>query len=159
MNILFVCSSNICRSPYAELLFKKMVDENEVLKKNITVIKSAGLLTFHKGIFPKTSLALQAENISAEICQGHIPTHFVKDKKRFEEADVIIGMSNMHKLLTPRKYRNKFKTLSEVAVGKSIKIPDPFMMKQDDYNKVMEVIKMFLEIYAKNLEQSFSAEN
>ncbi len=156
MNILFVCSSNICRSPYAEILFKKIVEENEILKKNVTVIKSAGLVTFHKGIFPKTALALEAEKIPSDVYNAHVPTHFLMDKKRFEEADVIIGMSNMHKYFTPFKYRKKFKTLSEVAVGKAIKIPDPFMMNQNNYNRVMEVIKMFLEIYANNLEKEFS---
>ncbi|UKI15070.1 MAG: hypothetical protein L6V85_03700 [Clostridiales bacterium] len=36
MKILIVCSSNTCRSPYAEFIFKRLVSESDVLKTRIS---------------------------------------------------------------------------------------------------------------------------
>ena len=80
------------------------------------------------------------------LCKGKIP--------RLRDADVIIGMSKMHKWLTPAKYRKKFITLSEAAEGRYTPIPDPFLYKsQEDYDKVMSVIKVYLTLYATKLEE------
>ena len=47
-----------------------------------------------------------------------------------------------------------FITLSEAAEGKYTPIPDPFLYKsQEDYDKVMSVIKVYLTLYATRLEE------
>ena len=72
---------------------------------------------------------------------------------------VIIGMGRLHRLLTPRKYRDKFVTLSEAATGKYVPIPDPFLYtSQNDYDRVMSVIKKYLTLYAEKLERQFAGE-
>ena len=45
--ILFVCLGNICRSPMAEGVFKRLVKENGV--ENEFEIDSAGLISVHQG--------------------------------------------------------------------------------------------------------------
>ncbi|MEG1612946.1 MAG: hypothetical protein RR357_02140 [Clostridia bacterium] len=157
MKILFVCSSNICRSPYAEFIFKRIVDNNEILKKNITSVTSAAVFNNSKVIFDKTVTALVNEGFNRDDVILHKPCYKSQVLPRFEDADVIIGMSAIHKILTPRKYRKKFITLSEAAIGKSLKIPDPFLIKsQERYDDIMDIIKTFLDLYSKNLIDSFS---
>ncbi len=45
--VLFICLGNICRSPLAEALFMKLVNENQL--NNRFAADSCGLLDFHKG--------------------------------------------------------------------------------------------------------------
>ena len=62
-------------------------------------------------------------------------------------------MSHMHKLLTPRKYRKKYVTLSEAATGKYAPVPDPFLAtSQKEYDKTMAVLKSYVESYFKQLK-------
>jgi Protein-tyrosine-phosphatase len=158
MKILFVCSSNVCRSPYAEFVFKRLVENNDILKENIESVRSAAVLNKSHDIFDKTVNSLVSEGFSEKDVLMHKPAFKSTNRALFEEADVIIGMSAMHKYLTPKKYRAKFITLSEAAIGKVIKIPDPFLIKtQSAYDDVMEIIKLFLDLYANNLIDEFSA--
>lgn len=157
MKILFVCSSNVCRSPYAEFIFKRMVAENDILNKNIESIQSSAVFNKSKNIFSKAKYSLISEGFAEEEINDFKPTFKFTERQLFEEADVIIGMGKMHKYLTPRKYRKKFKTLSEVSIGKNVKIPDPFLLKtQEEYDDVMDIIKTFLGLYANNLIDEFS---
>lgn len=157
MNILIVCSSNICRSPYAEFMLKRMIEQNPVLKdKGISVCSSA-VFNQSKVIHPKAVKCLLAEGFDEETVKAHQPTFKRSADKRFAEADVIIGMSKGHGLLTPKKYRSKFTTLSEAAIGYYVPVPDPFLyVKQEKYDEVMNVIKELLELYVAKLEEEYT---
>lgn len=150
-NVLFVCSSNVCRSPYCEFMLRRMIDNDEELKGKVDVCSSA-VFNRSKSIFPKAVDVLKREGFDENEILAHKPS-FKTDKERFEKADVIIGMSHMHKLLTPRKYRKKYVTLSEAATGKYAPVPDPFLAtSQKEYDKTMTVLKLYVESYFKQLK-------
>lgn len=156
-NVLFVCSSNVCRSPYCEFMLRRMIDNDEELKGKVDVCSSA-VFNRSKSIFPKAVDVLKREGFDENEILAHKPS-FKTDKERFEKADVIIGMSHMHKLLTPRKYRKKYVTLSEAATGKYVPVPDPFLAtSQKEYDKTMTVLKQYVEAYFKKLKTKISAE-
>lgn len=155
MKILFVCSSNVCRSPYAEFVFRKLVAGDAMLSSIGIEVKSAAVLNYTKTIFPKAIPALLDEGFSKEEILAHKPCFKWCDMLRFDEADVIIGMSRFHKTLTPIKCKKKFITLSEAAGDEYTPIPDPFLAKsQEEYNKAMAVIKAYLIKYKNNLKES-----
>lgn len=150
-NVLFVCSSNVCRSPYCEFMLRRMIDNEEELRGKVDVCSSA-VFNRSKSIFPKAVDVLKREGFDESEILAHKPS-FKNDKERFEKADVIIGMSHMHKLLTPRKYRKKYVTLSEAATGKYAPVPDPFLAtSQKEYDKTMAVLKSYVESYFKQLK-------
>lgn len=150
-NVLFVCSSNVCRSPYCEFMLRRMIENDEDLKGRVNVCSSA-VFNRSKNIFPKAVDALKREGFEESVIHAHKPS-FKTDKERFEKADVIIGMSRMHGLLTPRKYRKKYVTLSEAATGKSSPVPDPFLAtSQQSYDKTMLVLKGFVTQYFSKLK-------
>lgn len=150
-NVLFVCSSNVCRSPYCEFMLRRMIDNDEELRGKVDVCSSA-VFNRSKSIFPKAVDVLKREGFDESEILAHKPS-FKNDKERFEKADVIIGMSHMHKLLTPRKYRKKYVTLSEAATGKYAPVPDPFLAtSQKEYDKTMAVLKSYVESYFKQLK-------
>ena len=151
LNVLFVCSSNVCRSPYCEFMLRRMIDNDEELRGKVDVCSSA-VFNRSKSIFPKAVDVLKREGFDESEILAHKPS-FKNDKERFEKADVIIGMSHMHKLLTPRKYRKKYVTLSEAATGKYAPVPDPFLAtSQKEYDKTMAVLKSYVESYFKQLK-------
>lgn len=157
MKILFVCSSNVCRSPFAEFVFGRLVEQSPVLSAAGIEVGSSAVFNRSKYIYPKAVVSLEREGFSKETVLAHQPAYKSTDKKRFEEADVIIGMSKIHRFLTPHKYRNKFVTLSEAATGKYTPIPDPFLYpSQNEYDKVMSVIKKYVTMYAEKLEKELA---
>ena len=154
MKVLFICSSNICRSPYCEYVFRRMVAEDPVLSANVEWVKSAAVINRMKTIHPKAKLALLREGFSASEIDAHRPRYKRDDPVTFAEADVIIGMTRGHRFFTPRRFRNKVVMLSEAATGRYTPIPDPFLKKDiEGYYAVMDEIKRYLERYAERLRQ------
>lgn len=153
-NVLFVCSSNVCRSPYCEFMLRRMIENDSVLKGKVQV-KSSAVFNKSKRIFPKAVDVLKREGFDEKQILAHKPS-FKTDKARFENADVIIGMSKMHKLFTPKKYRDKYITLSEAATGKYAPVPDPFLaMSQESYDKTMDTLKRYITEYFAKLKAKF----
>lgn len=160
MKILFICSSNICRSPFCEYQLKRMVSKDIDLKDKIEWIKSAAV--FHqtkrtKNMFPKGYDYLLRDGFTKEELDAHSPYYkkFVIDW--FEDADVIIGMTKMHKFLTPKKYRKKYISLAMASYNRDFNISDPFLAKtQESYDEQMEQLKIILNEYYKNLKKSLS---
>ena len=156
MKILIVCSSNVCRSPYAEFMLKKIVSSDPVLKNNIEWIKSSAVFNKSKTISPNTKKCLLREGFSENEIDGFKPSYKKTSVSIFEEADVIIGMTKSHKFFTPKKFREKFMTLSEIAYGSYRPIPDPFLVTDfDDYLKCMNVIKDALIAFSDRIKEQF----
>ena len=157
MKILIVCSSNVCRSPYAEFHLKRLVENNPVLKQNIEWVDSSAVFNRSKEIFPKTKQCLLDDGFTLEEIDKFKPS-FIKDNiKPFEEADLIIGMTKSHKFWLPKKFKKKFVTLSEAAYNIYTAMPDPFMTKDmKKYKSYMEAIKVATERFADNLEKAFT---
>lgn len=157
MKILIVCSSNVCRSPYAEFWLKKMVSESKLLQSNIEWIDSSAVFNRSKDIFPKTKACLLKDGFTEEEIARFKPDYIKDNINPYIDADIIIGMTKSHKFFLPKQFKGKFKSLSEVAYGKYTAIPDPFLTcSMDKYAKDMEVIKNAIIQYTKNLEVQFS---
>jgi protein-tyrosine-phosphatase len=88
-HILFVCTGNICRSPFAEGLLKKLVQKKGL--DNI-VADSAGLLAL-----PGNSASGLAQKVAAEYdvdLSGHIAKSVKEDI--VDRSDLILVMENSH---------------------------------------------------------------
>ncbi|MDE7079386.1 MAG: hypothetical protein K2O95_04640 [Clostridia bacterium] len=157
MKILFICMSNICRSPYCEYVFRHIVENDEILKENIEWVKSSAVFNKSRVINSKAILALRREGFEEDYILAHRPTYkWGKGRKYFEEADIIIGMTRSNAYFLPRKYRGKFVLLSQLASGEYRPIPDPVLIKdQNKYYAAMDEIKNYLVEYAKILKDKF----
>lgn len=97
VNILFVCHGNICRSPMAEYIMKKIVSDDPFLNRLDIMISSAATSREETGndIYPYAKAKLREKGIP-----------FSKHRARtltphdYEHYDLIIGMDeeNMHNL-------------------------------------------------------------
>ena len=152
MKILFVCSSNVCRSPYCEFHFKRYMEEYPALKDTITECNSGAVFNRSKKLHEKARKALLAEGFSEELINSHKPRYIKDNLTLFKESDVIIGMTRWHKWCLPKELCSKYVNLSEVAGEKYKAIPDPFLaINQEEYNKVMAVVGDYVKKYALRL--------
>ncbi|HUV51149.1 MAG TPA: low molecular weight protein arginine phosphatase [Anaerolineae bacterium] len=88
-HILFVCTGNICRSPFAEGLLKKLAQKNGL---DDIVADSAGLLALSGN--SATSLA---QKVAAEY-DVDLSRHMAKSAKQdiINRSDLILAMENSH---------------------------------------------------------------
>ncbi|MBQ1452034.1 MAG: hypothetical protein IIZ22_05165 [Clostridia bacterium] len=156
MKILFVCSQNMCRSPYCEFMFRKMVQNTPSLCDKVEVTRSSAVMTPGTSIDPLTVEALVREGFDRSAAEAHVPGFMYRkaDRKLFDEADVIVGMTKSHKyLILNPKWRRKFITLSEAATGRYAAVPDPWLQRDTEkYIAEMNRIKVYLELYLERLE-------
>lgn len=152
MKVLFVCSSNVCRSPYCEFHFKRLMEEYPKLKEMVTECNSGAVFNRSKKLHAKAKYALLSEGFLESEIDKHVP-RFIKDNLTlFKDSDIIIGMTRWHKWCLPKELRSKYVNLSEASGGEYRAIPDPFLApNQEEYNKVMAVVGEYVKNYALSL--------
>ncbi|UCD89457.1 MAG: low molecular weight protein arginine phosphatase [Desulfobacterales bacterium] len=130
-NILFVCTGNICRSPFAEALFTKLVLENGY--QNLFA-ESAGLMAL-----PGNSATALAQQVAAE--QGvDLIHHQAKPvtEERVDGADLILVMEKSHEMTLLSffpKATHKVRLIRHYARfgSKTRGIADPYGLNYDAY--------------------------
>ena len=84
MKILFVCSSNVCRSPFAEFVFGRLVEQSPVLSAAGIEVGSSAVFNRSKYIYPKAVVSLEREGFSkeavlaAQLSRECFGTNFIK---------------------------------------------------------------------------------
>ncbi|MBQ8177917.1 MAG: hypothetical protein IJ033_01865 [Clostridia bacterium] len=152
MKILFVCSSNVCRSPYCEYHFKRLMESDDRLSAKVSECRSGAVFNRSAKIHGKAKKALLADGFDESYIDAHKPTFIKDDLSLFQSSDLIIGMTRWHKWCLPKDLRSKYVNLSEAAGGNYKAIPDPFLApNQESYNGVMRVIKGYVERMAQKL--------
>ena len=152
MKVLFICSSNVCRSPFSEFVFKRMVSNDKQLSQKVQSVRSAAVLNKSRKLHPKAFVSLVSRGFDKKDLLAFHPSYVLTDRRLFEEADIIVGMAKVHKFLLPCKYKSKFRLLSSVAGQGEKSIPDPFLKKsQADYEQVMDVLEAYLKSFAQRI--------
>ena len=85
-SVLFICLGNICRSPAAQAVMQRMVDERGLTDRFF--IDSAGIVGWHIGDLPDKRMRVHARP------RGYELTHRARKVRSadFEEFDLIVGM-------------------------------------------------------------------
>jgi protein-tyrosine phosphatase len=140
-SVLFVCTANICRSPMAEGVFRKMLAENG-LEREIHV-DSVATHDYHEGKPPFVAACAAATQRGYEI--AHLVARRIKPSD-FDDFDSIVAMdaSNLASLraIAPTRAKQKIELLTEYSdkyYGKEI--PDPYGGKPKDYEVALDMIE------------------
>ena len=98
MKILFVCHGNICRSPMAEFVFKKMVGEAGLSDSFIIESRATSAEELGNPVYPPARAELLRHGLS---CDGKYAVQLTR--RDYDKYDLLIGMDganirNMHRL-------------------------------------------------------------
>jgi len=139
--LLFVCLGNICRSPMAEGVFRRVAKEEGVL--DLFDIDSAGLGDWHVGQAPDTRAQKAAQNRGIDISGQSARQINPGDYARF---DLLLAMdgSNYQELIesAPDDARHKIRRFLDFAphVGTQ-DVPDPFYGGSEGFDHALDLIE------------------
>ena len=140
--VLIICLGNICRSPAAQAVLQRMVDERGLTER--FYIDSAGLGYWHVGELPDKRMRKHAR------LRGYELTHRARvvQGSDFEDFDLIVGMdaSNVDDL------RCKAATIEQqdkvVMMGDYIRefpnydhVPDPYYEGSEGFELVLDLLE------------------
>ena len=144
MNLLFVCTGNTCRSPMAAAIMNKLAIEN-----NIDVnIESAGMFaTDGEKATPEAIEAIRKYEIDLE---SHLSQQITPEL--IEKSDLIVTMTEAHKMVLQDMAKEKTCTLCELA-DISGDIEDPYGGDVEDYTEVADKLYIALTQLCNKLEE------
>jgi protein-tyrosine phosphatase len=139
--VVFVCTANMCRSPMAEGLFRKIVEERK--RGGEIIVGSAGTSDMHSSHATEKAVEVMRER-GIDIASHR--SRFVS-RGILEEATIVACMTGDHKQFIERffpEYRAKVHLLSELADGRVMDVPDPVGGGLDTYRGVADLMQGML---------------
>lgn len=138
VKVLFVCMGNICRSPTAEAVFKKMVKEAGLMDR--VLVDSAGTHGYHVGEAPDVRAQLAGRKRGYDLSDLRARQITVND---FRECDFILAMDweNLMAMqqICPPMYKHKLELLMRYASeNDTAVVPDPYYGGNEGFNTVLD---------------------
>ena len=141
--ILFVCLGNICRSPAADGIMRKMVADAGLAGQ--IEVDSAGTYGGHRGDLPDARMR------SAAARRGYALTHRARllREEDFEEFDLIIVMDDMnyeaaHRLSPSRKHSERIVRMRDYFPPRFADrsyVPDPYYEGAEGFELVLDLLE------------------
>ena len=140
-SILFVCTANICRSPTAEGVLRKMLEVKGAAGR--FHVDSAGTHDYHVGR-PPFPLSVSRAKLRGYDLTGIVARRIRGDD--FDNFDLILGMSREHlrtlRQIAPTRCKQKielFLDYGDLYHGQDI--PDPFNGKVEGFDTVLDMVE------------------
>lgn len=139
--VLFVCLGNICRSPMAEGVMRRLVEERGL--EDDFVIDSAGTSGYHRGDLPDSRMRAHASR------RGYHLTHRSRrvQTEDFYDFDLIIGMddnniADLQKRAPSTETGKKIRRMTEYNTSFAADhIPDPYYGGDAGFEHVIDLLE------------------
>ena len=153
VKVLFVCMGNICRSPTAQGVFERLVEQTG-LRQEIE-IDSAGTHAYHIGHSPDPRSQAAAMRRGIDLSAQRARRVEVVD---FERFDYVLAMDeeNFQQLQTicPPQYTHKLRLFLEFAPElPNREVPDPYYGGPGGFNEVLDLVETASEGLMRHLRQ------
>lgn len=142
VKVLFVCLGNICRSPAAEGVMRRIVEEGG--EGSRWVIDSAGTGRYHIGQLPDNRMRVHARRRGLEL------THRCRQvcEQDFDDFDIIIGMDsdnvrNLRRVAPTPEAEDKIVPMA-AFVDMAMRydhIPDPYYEGAEGFELVLDLLE------------------
>jgi protein-tyrosine phosphatase len=141
MKILLVCMGNICRSPMAEAVVRRMLDSNG--RAASTTVDSAGTHDFNVGLPPDPRAQLAALRRGYDMAGMRARRVRPED---FEHFDMILAMDRRNlaalRAACPAQHQHKLTLFLAYAVWSDAdEVPDPYGEPQESFDRVLDLIE------------------
>ncbi len=140
--ILFVCMGNICRSPAAEGVFRRLVAERGLADR--IEIDSAGTIGYHAGDPPDARMTAAAARRGISL-DGQSARHF--QRADLDAFDMVLAMDranlrDIRALDESGRHARKIKLFLDFhPSAKGTDVPDPYYGGPDGFEKVLDLIQ------------------
>ena len=139
-SVLFVCMGNICRSPTAEGVFRRIVEEEGLA--DLVEIDSAGTHAYHINNPPDRRAAAAAERRGYSL-EG-IRARRVETED-FDRFDYIIAMDRENLALLREQaeehHEGKLYLFLEFSNAGHEEVPDPYYGGQSGFERVLDLVE------------------
>ena len=140
--ILFVCMGNICRSPTAEAVARKMAAD--IGKVDKFEFDSAGTHGYHIGDAP------DERSIAAGAKRGYDLAPLRARKVQpddFTRYDLVLAMDDANRThllaICPDQYQHRLKRLLDYAPKGTVReVPDPYYGDRSGFDKVIDLVEL-----------------
>jgi protein-tyrosine phosphatase len=139
--VLFVCTGNICRSPTAEGIFRRMVDDAGLA--HLVEADSAGTHGYHVGEAPDARSQAAARTRGYDLSGLRARQVHRKD---FADFDLLVAMDRGHHAiltrLAPSAESHKVRLMMSYAraLGHE-EVPDPYYGGPDGFEVVLDLLE------------------
>lgn len=141
VRVLFVCLGNICRSPMAEGVFRKLVVDAGL--SDVIEVDSAGTHAYHvdEPPDPRAQAAVRRRGVEISGLRGR--QAIVEDFTRF---DYVLAMDHENyahlQALAPAKHAHKLRLFLEYAARCTERaVPDPYFGNDNGFDRVLDMIE------------------
>jgi protein-tyrosine phosphatase len=139
--VLFVCMGNICRSPTAEGVFRKLLAERA--PELDVQIDSAGTHGYHVGAPPDPRACLAAERRGVDL--RSLRARRVHDRD-FEHFELVLAMDEQNREflleLSPPEYHDRIRLFMEFAPHlERREVPDPYYGGATGFEHVLDLVE------------------
>jgi protein-tyrosine phosphatase len=133
VKVLFVCTGNICRSPTAEGVLRRLAE----LEKRDVHVESRGTHDYHVGEPPDERAQHHAKRRGYDL-SAQRAKHF--SKRDFEEFDLVLAMDRGHlrilQRLCPPQHAGKVRLFLREA-----DVPDPYYGGPEGFEEVLDLVE------------------
>jgi len=154
IRVCFVCTGNICRSPTAEGVFKKLVAEAGLA--HAFHVESAGISSWHVGERPDPRTIR-----AAETCGYRLDSRAQQWKPRdFDRFDYVVAMDKTHvlallRLASTEAMKAKISLARDHVIDgpRDADVPDPYYEELEAFDEVVEICREACEALLANLRR------
>ncbi len=141
VKILFVCMGNICRSPTAHGVFRKLVEVANL--DHLIEIDSAGTHSYHIGKEPDPRSRQVAQLRGYDLSDLQARRVSVQDCEQFDYV-VAMDEENLMKLeeLCPEGHKHKLCLLLDFSADSMLReVPDPYYGGKRGFERVLDLVE------------------
>lgn len=155
VNVLFVCLGNICRSPAAQGVMQRMIEERGLGDR--FYLDSAGTYGGHAGELPDRRMRVHAQR------RGYNLTHRSRrvTGQDFEDFDVIVAMDSSNRYNLQEMAASVEEAGKIIMMGDYIRhyqhydhIPDPYYEGAEGFELVLNLLEDACEALLEELVQA-----
>jgi len=152
--ILFVCMGNICRSPAAEGIFRRLLEEKGLADK--VEVDSAGTIGYHVGAPPDRRMTEAARNRGIDLTGLKARKFTAEDFDRYDLI-VVMDQENMMAVRTLDP-ANAFAGKVELCLNfhpemKGHDVPDPYYGGDSGFENVLDLLESSADLILERLYQ------
>lgn len=141
VRILMVCLGNICRSPLAEGVMRKKLEDHHIEG----FVDSCGFEAFHTGDPPDQRSISVARDHGVDISMLRARLFRQSDFDHFDRIYVMDRNNMMHVAERARNDKDLTKVdfiMNPAYPGSDMRVPDPYMGGRKDFEKVWEMVDL-----------------